>query len=124
MIEFRSVSKRFPDGTLAVDDFSLLIPSRRITVFVGSSGSGKTTLLRMINRMVDPTAGQVLTDDTDVSGSAPVPLRRSIGYVMQNGGLLPHRRIVDNVATVPLPRGTSKAEARKRALELLDTVGL
>ncbi|TFV99272.1 ABC transporter ATP-binding protein [Leifsonia flava] len=124
MIEFRSVSKRFPDGTLAVDDFSLLIPSRRITVFVGSSGSGKTTLLRMINRMVDPTAGQVVIDDTDVSGSDPVQLRRSIGYVMQNGGLLPHRRIVDNVATVPLLRGTSKAEARARALELLDTVGL
>ena len=124
MIEFRSVSKRFPDGTLAVDDFSLLIPSRRITVFVGSSGSGKTTLLRMINRMVDPTAGQVVIDDTDVSGSDPVQLRRSIGYVMQNGGLLPHRRIVDNVATVPVLRGTSKAEARTRALELLDTVGL
>ncbi|MET0726487.1 MAG: ATP-binding cassette domain-containing protein [Leifsonia sp.] len=124
MIEFRSVSKRFPDGTLAVDDFSLVIPSRRITVFVGSSGSGKTTLLRMINRMVDPTSGAVLIDGDDVSGSDPVNLRRSIGYVMQNGGLLPHRRIVDNVATVPLLRGVAKSEARSRALELLDTVGL
>ena len=58
MIEFRSVSKRFPDGTLAVEDFSLVIPARKTTVLVGSSGSGKTTLLRMINRMVDPTSGR------------------------------------------------------------------
>ncbi len=59
MIEFRSVSKRFPDGTVAVDDFNAVMPSRKITVLVGSSGSGKTTLLRMINRMVDPSAGVI-----------------------------------------------------------------
>ncbi len=58
MIEFRNVTKRFPDGTLAVDDFSLVLPSRKTTVFVGSSGCGKTTLLRMINRMVEPTSGR------------------------------------------------------------------
>ena len=62
MIEFRSVTKRFPDGTVAVDDFSLVIPSRKITVLVGSSGSGKTTILRMVNRMVDPTSGTVSID--------------------------------------------------------------
>ncbi|WP_419819073.1 ABC transporter ATP-binding protein [Glaciibacter flavus] len=124
MIEFRSVSKRFTDGTLAVDDFSIVIPSRQTTVFVGSSGSGKTTLLRMINRMVDPTAGQVVIDGDDVAKENPVQLRRRIGYVMQNGGLLPHRRIVDNVATVPVLRGVPRGEARGHALELLDTVGL
>jgi len=124
MIEFRSVTKQFPDGTVAVDDFSLTIPSRTITVLVGSSGSGKTTILRMINRMVDPTKGSVEIDGEDVMTLKPVALRRSIGYVMQNSGLLPHRKVVDNIATVPLLRGVSKRDARARALELMDTVGL
>jgi len=124
VIEFRDVSKRFPDGTLAVDDFSLVIPSRKITVLVGSSGSGKTTILRMINRMVDPTSGQIEIDGEDVLSLKPVALRRSIGYVMQNSGLLPHRKVVDNIATVPLLKGVKKKDARERALELMDTVGL
>ncbi|MEG8036743.1 ATP-binding cassette domain-containing protein [Sphingomonas sp. LR61] len=124
MIEFRSVRKTYPDGTTAVDDFDLVIPSRTTTVFVGSSGCGKTTLLRMINRMVDPTSGSVQIDGSDVSGVDPVKLRRSIGYVMQNSGLLPHRKVVDNIATVPLLTGVSKTDARTRALELMDTVGL
>ena len=124
MIEFHSVSKRFPDGTLAVEDFSLVLPSHQTTVLVGSSGSGKTTLLRMINRMVDPTSGSIEIDGEDISTLAPVKLRRGIGYVMQNSGLLPHRTVVDNVATVPLLRGTPKRQARADALAMLDTVGL
>lgn len=124
MIEFRSVSKRFPNGTLAVDDFSLVIPSRKTTVLVGSSGSGKTTLLRMINRMVDATAGEVEIDGENISTRDPVQLRRSIGYVMQNSGLLPHFTVIDNVATVPVLNGVPKKTARAQALELLDTVGL
>ncbi|PSL38525.1 osmoprotectant transport system ATP-binding protein [Labedella gwakjiensis] len=124
MISFDGVSKRFPDGSLAVDDFTLTIPSRSTTVFVGSSGSGKTTLLRMINRMVDPTAGRISIDGDDVAKLEPVKLRRRIGYVMQNSGLLPHRTVLDNVATVPILEGTKKAAAHARALELLDTVGL
>jgi osmoprotectant transport system ATP-binding protein len=124
MIEFRSISKRFDDGTLAVDDFSLVIPSRQTTVLVGSSGSGKTTLLRMINRMVDATSGELDIDGENVSGIEPVRLRRRIGYVMQNSGLLPHRRVIDNIATVPRLNGVSKKEAHARALELMDTVGL
>lgn len=82
MIEFRSVSKRFPDGTLAVDDFSLQLPAHKVTVLVGSSGSGKTTVLRMINRMVDPTSGTISIDDEDIAAVEPVQLRRRIGYVM------------------------------------------
>ena len=105
MIEFRSVSKRFPDGTLAVDDFSLVIPSRKTTVFVGSSGCGKTTLLRMINRMVDPSEGTIEIDGASIATIEPVALRRSIGYVMQNSGLLPHFTVVNNVATVPVLNG-------------------
>jgi osmoprotectant transport system ATP-binding protein len=124
MIEFRSVRKTYPDGTTAVEHFDLVIPSRTTTVFVGSSGCGKTTLLRMINRMVDPTSGTVEIDGSDVAGINPVELRRHIGYVMQNSGLLPHRKVVDNIATVPLLTGVTKADARKRALELMDTVGL
>ena len=124
MIEFRGVTKRFPDGTEAVSDFSLVLPSHKTTVFVGSSGCGKTTLLRMINRMVEPTSGQILIDDVDVASQDKVQLRRSIGYVLQASGLLPHRKVIDNVATVPVLKGTPKAEARSAALELLDKVGL
>lgn len=124
MIEFQSVTKRFPDGTLAVDNFSLVVPSYKTTVFVGTSGSGKTTLLRMINRMVDPTNGSIDIDGVNIGTLDPVKLRRGIGYVMQNSGLLPHRRVIDNVATVPMLLGVSKKQARAEALTLLDTVGL
>ncbi|BDZ50953.1 ABC transporter ATP-binding protein [Frondihabitans sucicola] len=124
MIEFRSVTKQYPDGTRAVEDFSLVIPSRKTTVFVGSSGCGKTTILRMINRMVDPTSGSIQIDGDDIGAIEPVGLRRSIGYVMQNSGLLPHRKVVDNIATVPLLKGVKKKDAREQALKLMDTVGL
>jgi osmoprotectant transport system ATP-binding protein len=124
MIRFDGVTKRFPDGTLAVDDFSLDIPSRKTTVFVGSSGCGKTTILRMINRMVDPSGGRIVIDDEDISTLNPVKLRRRIGYVMQNSGLLPHRTVIDNVATVPLLEGVKKKQAHDAALALMDTVGL
>ncbi|UDY24454.1 ABC transporter ATP-binding protein [Nocardioides sp. Kera G14] len=123
-IEFQAVGKSYPDGTRAVGDFSLVIPSRTTTVLVGSSGCGKTTLLRMINRMVEPTSGQVLIDDVDVSTREPVELRRSIGYVMQHAGLLPHRRVIDNVATPLRLGGVPRAEARERARAALERVGL
>ncbi|WZH35876.1 MAG: ATP-binding cassette domain-containing protein [Microbacterium enclense] len=124
MIEFSTVSKVFPDGTRAVDEFSLVIPSRQTTVFVGSSGCGKTTLLRMINRMVEPSSGTISIDGDDIGGKPAVQLRRSIGYVMQNSGLLPHFTVADNIATVPVLQGQNRKTARKRALELMETVGL
>ncbi|MFV0319589.1 MAG: ABC transporter ATP-binding protein [Microbacterium sp.] len=124
MIEFTGVSKQFTGGTRAVDDFSLVIPARRTTVFVGSSGCGKTTLLRMINRMVEPSAGTVSIDGEDVASRPAVQLRRSIGYVMQNSGLLPHFTVADNIATVPVLNGMKKKDARSRVLELMSTVGL
>ncbi|WP_424448911.1 ABC transporter ATP-binding protein [Microbacterium arborescens] len=124
MIEFRDVVKEFPDGTRAVQDFSLVIPSHQTTVFVGSSGCGKTTLLRMINRMVEPSSGTIEIDGESVADGSPVQLRRRIGYVMQNSGLLPHFTVADNIATVPVLTGTSRRDARRRALELMETVGL
>ncbi len=124
MIEFEHVTKSYPDQTVAVADFSLAIDSHRTIALVGSSGSGKTTLLRMVNRMVEPTAGRVLIDGTDVGSVDPVKLRRSIGYVLQQGGLMPHHTVVDNVAAVLRLNGMAKSPARERALEMMDRVGL
>lgn len=124
MIEFEHVTKSYLDATVAVADFSLRISSHRTIALVGSSGSGKTTLLRMVNRMVDPTGGRVLIDGEDVASADPVKLRRSIGYVMQQGGLLPHRTVIDNVAAVLRLNGMAKPDARERALAMMDRVGL
>ncbi|GAA4121330.1 ATP-binding cassette domain-containing protein [Nocardioides fonticola] len=124
MIEFDQVSKRYADGTLAVGDLSMTAPSGAITVFVGPSGCGKTTSLRMINRMVEPTSGTIRIDGEDVTAQDPALLRRRIGYVIQHAGLFPHRTVLDNVATVPVLEGVSRAEARRRAGELLERVGL
>lgn len=124
MIEFETVTKAYGDGRPAVDDFSLTVPSRQMTVFVGPSGCGKTTLLRMVNRMVSPTSGRVLIDGDDVASRNPVTLRRSIGYVLQNGGLLPHRTVAENVATVAILNGARKRDALARSGEMLELVGL
>ena len=124
MIRFDHVSKRFDEGTVAVENFDLEVESHHLVVLLGSSGCGKTTLLRMVNRMVDPSGGRILIDDTDVATVDPVKLRRQIGYVMQSGGLLPHRTVVDNIATVPLLSGASRSAARSRAMDLLERVGL
>ncbi|QIG39910.1 ATP-binding cassette domain-containing protein [Microbacterium sp. 4R-513] len=123
-IEFRSVTKRFDEGTVAVDDFTLTIPAHKTTVLVGSSGCGKTTLLRMINRLVEPTSGDIRIDGESIMTRSPVALRRGIGYVLQNAGLLPHFSVIDNVATVPVLTGVPRKAARERAAELLDVVGL
>lgn len=123
-IEYKAVRKTFPDGTTAVEDFSLSLASHSTTVLVGSSGCGKTTLLRMVNRMVEPTSGSILIDGVDVARRKPVELRRSIGYVMQHAGLLPHRTVVDNIATPLRLSGVDRTEARRRALEAMEKVGL
>jgi osmoprotectant transport system ATP-binding protein len=124
MIEFQSVTKQYQGGQPAVDDLSMSIGKGSITVFVGPSGCGKTTSLRMINRMVEPTSGTITVGGKDVTSVPAAELRRSMGYVMQSAGLLPHRSVVDNIATVPRLNGVSKSDARRRAEELLDVVGL
>jgi osmoprotectant transport system ATP-binding protein len=124
VIEFESVTKRYPDGTVAVDGVDLRAESGEITVLVGPSGCGKTTSLRMINRMVEPTAGRILVDGDDNTATDAAKLRRGMGYVIQHAGLFPHRTVLDNVATVPYLLGWNRAKARARAMELLDRVGL
>ncbi|MBF6327279.1 ABC transporter ATP-binding protein [Nocardia transvalensis] len=123
-IEFSGVTKTYPDGTTAVTDLNLHIESGSFTVFVGPSGCGKTTSMRMINRMIVPSTGTITVAGKDISRVDPVQLRLGIGYVIQSGGLLPHRTVLDNVATVPVLQGQSRRAARRAALEVLDRVGL
>src|SRR5438067_12354263 len=107
-VEFCHVTARFPaqrgerSGTVAVDDLSLAVAPGEVCVLVGPSGCGKTTTLRMVNRLIEPSAGEVLLDGENVARVDPVALRRRIGYVIQQIGLFPHRTIKENVATVPL----------------------
>ena len=124
MIRFDGVTKKYPDGTVAVDDLSLEAPTGQITVLVGPSGCGKTTSLRMVNRMIEPTSGTIWIDDQDTAALDAAKLRRGIGYVIQHAGLFPHRTVVANVATVPMLLGEDRRTAEKRAMELLERVGL
>ncbi|MDQ4103919.1 MAG: ATP-binding cassette domain-containing protein [Actinomycetota bacterium] len=124
MIEFRRVTKRFGDGTVAVEALDLVAAEGQITVLVGPSGCGKTTSLRMVNRMVEPSSGMILVGGHDIRSRAPAQLRRGIGYVIQQAGLFPHRTVVDNIATVPLLTGATRRAARARAAELIELVGL
>ena len=111
MIRFEEVHKIYPDGTVGVGGITLDVAEHSTTVLLGSSGSGKTTLMRMVNKMVTPTEGRVLLAGADVEEQPAVALRRSIGYVLQDGGLFPHRRVVDNIATVPVLDGVPKDQA-------------
>jgi len=124
VIEFRDVGKRFADGTVALQSLSFTAREGEITVLVGPSGCGKTTSLRMVNRMIDPTSGSVHLEGADVADADPALLRRGIGYVIQQAGLFPHRRVLDNVATVLVLQGLSRRDARARAAEVLERVGL
>ncbi len=124
MIVFDGVTKRYPDGTVAVDDLSFEAPTGKITVLVGPSGCGKTTSLRMVNRMIRPTSGTIKLDGRDTARMKESELRRGIGYVIQHAGLFPHRTVLDNVGTVPRLLGRDRRETERRSLELLERVGL
>lgn len=123
MIEFKGVTKKYGEDA-AVSDFSLTAPSGKLTVLMGLSGSGKTTLLRMVNKLVQPTSGSVLIDGNDIADLDSVTLRRSIGYVMQEVGLLPHKSVLENVTLIANIAGQTKDQALKNARELLDLVGI
>ncbi|WP_369221061.1 ATP-binding cassette domain-containing protein [Streptomyces sp. R39] len=124
MIRFEQVTKRYADGTTAVDGLSFEVAEGELVTLVGPSGCGKTTTMMMVNRLVEPTSGRILVDGEDVAGVDPVRLRRRIGYVIQQVGLFPHRTVLDNTATVPALLGWGRARARARAAELLELVGL
>ena len=123
MIEFDRVSKTY-GSTTALADFSLVAPTSKITVLMGLSGSGKTTIVRMVNKMVTPTSGSVSIDGLDVSGLDAVTLRRSIGYVMQEVGLLPHKTVLDNVTLIAQIAGQPADVANRNATEMLQMVGI
>ena len=126
-VEFRHVSKRYDPGAKgpgAVNDLSMFVPAGRICVLVGPSGCGKTTSLKMVNRLIEPTSGQILIDGRDVMQEEATTLRRRIGYVIQQTGLFPHLTIGANVAVVPGLLGWSPERRRQRTDELLSLVGL
>jgi osmoprotectant transport system ATP-binding protein len=109
---------------VALDDVTIEVARGECVALIGESGSGKTTLLRTFNRLVDPDAGTVEVDGADVRGADPIALRRRIGYVPQDGGLLPHWTVQRNAAMVPWLRGASAAESSDAARSALDLVGL
>src|SRR5438067_5036638 len=121
-VELREVTKRYGD-TVAVDHLSLTAPAGRICVLIGPSGCGKTTSLRMVNRLIEPTSGEILIDGQNVLKEDPTELRRRIGYVIQQVGLFPHRTIGQNIATVPELLGWPAARIRARVDELLSLIG-
>jgi osmoprotectant transport system ATP-binding protein len=121
-VELREVTKRYGD-TVAVDHLSFTAPAGRITVLIGPSGCGKTTSLRMVNRLIEPTSGEILIDGQNVLRENPTALRRRIGYVIQQVGLFPHRTIGENVATVPRLLGWPDQRVRARVDELLMLIG-
>jgi osmoprotectant transport system ATP-binding protein len=118
MIEIEGITKRY-DATTVVDDVSMVVEPRTVCVIVGTSGSGKTTLLRMINRLVEPTAGVIKLDGNDNRSLPGYELRRSIGYAIQGHGLFPHRTVAQNIATVPVLLGWDKDRIKARVDELM-----
>jgi len=125
MISLRNVSKRFPGSRdAAVGDLSLEIHEGETVVLVGPSGCGKTTTMRMINRLIEPTSGTITVDGKDVMQQDPVELRRGIGYVIQSIGLLPHRTVAQNIATVPKLVGWDDEQISRRVDELMEVFSL
>jgi osmoprotectant transport system ATP-binding protein len=124
LIRLDGVSKRYPNGQIAVHELTLDVPDGDVCVLVGPSGCGKTTTMKMINRLIEPTSGHIFLGDTDVTKVDPVDLRRRIGYVIQTIGLFPHQTVADNIATVPRLLNWPKPRVQARVTELLELVGL
>jgi osmoprotectant transport system ATP-binding protein len=123
-VELLHVSKIYPGGVRAVDGISVQVPAGRVVALLGTSGCGKTTTLRLINRLEEATSGEVRVRGRDVRAQQPELLRRSIGYVIQEGGLFPHLDVTANVGTVPRLLGWPRQRIRSRVEEVLEMVGL
>ncbi|EGO8120234.1 betaine/proline/choline family ABC transporter ATP-binding protein [Enterococcus faecalis] len=124
MIEFQHVSKFYKGGKVAVDDINLSFDKGEFICFIGTSGSGKTTSMRMLNRMTDPSKGKILIDGQDIQKINPVELRRQIGYVIQNIGLMPHMTIRENIVLVPKLLKVPVEDRNKIAEKMIDLVEL
>ena len=124
LIEFQHVSKFYKGGKVAVDDINLSFDKGEFICFIGTSGSGKTTSMRMLNRMTDPSKGKILIDGQDIQKINPVELRRQIGYVIQNIGLMPHMNIRENIVLVPKLLKVPVEERNKIAEKMIDLVEL
>ncbi len=124
LLEFKHVSKQFEDGTIAVKDLNLHIKKGEFVCFIGPSGCGKTTTMKMVNGLINKTEGSILVDGKDVIEQDPVKLRRSIGYVIQQIGLMPHMTIKENIVLVGTLLKWSKEQKDKRARELLQLVDM
>ena len=125
MIRLENVSKTFPGASRpAVDRLDLDVPDGTTCVLIGPSGCGKTTTMRIVNRLIEPTAGRIVVEGQDVTRADPVELRRRIGYVIQQVGLFPHMTIAQNVATVPQLLGWPPSRIAQRVEEMLSLVGL
>ncbi|RYG73108.1 ATP-binding cassette domain-containing protein [Lentibacillus lipolyticus] len=124
MLEFNNVTKRYADGTPAVKNLNLKIDKGEFVCFIGPSGCGKTTTMKMVNRLIDITEGDIRFDDKSINDQDPVELRRSIGYVIQQIGLMPHMTIKENIVLVGTLLKWSKEKKDQRARELLELVDL
>ncbi|MEQ9321650.1 MAG: ATP-binding cassette domain-containing protein [Polyangiaceae bacterium] len=128
MIELVGLTKIFPspgsDDVVAVDDVSLTVPTGKVLCLIGTSGCGKTTTMKMVNRLIEPTRGAVLLDGDDVRERDVIALRRSVGYVIQKGGLFPHMTIADNIGLLCEIVGWDLDRRRRRVAELLELVNL
>ncbi|MFW5457772.1 betaine/proline/choline family ABC transporter ATP-binding protein [Streptococcus hyovaginalis] len=123
IIEFKNIKKVYGDN-VAVDTANLAIEAGEFICFIGTSGSGKTTLMRMINRMLKPTEGKILFDGKDIAAMNPIHLRRQIGYVIQNIGLMPHMTIYENITLVPKLLKWPEEKKKAKAKELIELVEL
>lgn len=124
MIEFKNIRKVYKDGTEALADFSLKINKGELVTLIGPSGCGKTTTMKMVNRLIEPTAGTIYINDQDIKNYNIHALRWNIGYVLQEIALFPHLNIAENIAIVPEMKRWKQSEIRKRTKELLEMVGL
>ena len=123
-VAWRDVRKTFPEGTVALVGVSLEVRPGEFLAILGTNGSGKTTLLRLVNRLIDPSSGEVVVPGKPTHEWDPIALRRSMGYVIQESGLMPHMSILANVGLIPRIKGAGKAEQDDAARRCLSMVGI
>ncbi|NDL66635.1 betaine/proline/choline family ABC transporter ATP-binding protein [Anaerotalea alkaliphila] len=124
MIELKSVTKSYSEAAKVVDRLDLKVYEGEFVILIGESGCGKTTTMKMLNRLVEPTEGQIIIDGQDIMKMDPIQLRRRIGYVIQKVGLFPHMTVGENIEVIPKLMKWDKEKRKARTMELLDMVGL